>query len=178
VKGRRPRGNDEDARIFFLKSKPNELVRGFLYLCSLLFFAPESTKSLTLSLFSLAACVSAPLGVCVCICRGARSSRETEYKLKSRLFFFLFFSWRKDAFSVSLSKQSRGRKGTEQNRERDLAKNNGFKHTNRQIELTQLNFHNNKQQEEKKYTKQTTFLLDALFFQRLENVLFHLVVSL
>lgn len=153
-------------------------MRGFLYLCSLLFFAPESTKSLTLSLFSLAACVSAPLGVCVCICRGARSSRETEYKLKSRLFFSFFFVAQRRFFGVFIQTISRTERDRTEQRERDLAKNNGFKHTNRQIELTQLNFHNNKQQEEKKYTKQTTFLLDALFFQRLENVLFHLVVSL
>jgi len=81
-------------------------------------------------------------------------------------------------FGVFIQTISRTERDRTEQRERDLAKNNGFKHTNRQIELTQLNFHNNKQQEEKKYTKQTTFLLDALFFQRLENVLFHLVVSL
>ena len=133
MKGRRPRGNEEDARIFFLKSK-TELVRGFLYLCSLLFFAPESTKSLSLSFVSLAACVSAPLGVRVCICRGARSSRETEYKLKSRLFFFSFFFVAQRRFLPFWCLYPNNlAEGKGQNR--DLAKNNGFKHTNRQIEL-------------------------------------------
>ena len=116
--------------------------------------------------------------VCACVSVEARAVVGKRNIIEeSFIFFFFFFRGAKAlfAFLVSLSKQSRGRKGTEQ---RDLAKNNGLKDTNRQIELTQLNFHNNKQQEEKKYTKQTTFLLDALFFQRLENVLFHLVVSL
>ena len=176
MKGRRPRGN-EDARIFFLKSK-TELVRGFLYLCSLLFFAPESTKSLSLSLSFPSLRVFLRPSVCACVSVEARAVVGKRNIIEeSFIFFFFFFRGAKAlfAFLVSLSKQSRGRKGTEQ---RDLAKNNGLKDTNRQIELTQLNFHNNKQQEEKKYTKQTTFLLDALFFQRLENVLFHLVVSL
>jgi hypothetical protein len=144
-------------------------------------FLRPNQLNLSLSLsFSLAACVPAPLGVRVCICRGARSSRETEYKLKSRLFFSFFFVAQRrffGGFYPNNLAEGKGQNRTEREREISLKIMDSSTQKNSKLN-SHLNFHNNKHQEEKKYTKQTTFLLDALFFQRLENVLFHLVVSL
>ena len=90
MKGRRPRGNEEDARIFFLKSK-TELVRGFLYLCSLLFFAPESTKSLSLSLSFPSLRVFLRPSVCACVSVEARAVVGKRNIIEESFIFFSFF---------------------------------------------------------------------------------------
>ena len=128
-----------------------------IYLCSLLFFAPKTLRTKSLFLFlSLRAFLR--LGVQSC----ARVRVYlTEYKLKSRL-FFLFFSWRKDAFSLSLSKQSR-EKARDENRDLSLVKKNGFKH--KHLLNSQLNFHINKKQEEKNTpNKQTNYFFTRRSF--------------
>ena len=82
-------------------------------------------------------------------------------------------------FVVFIQHLAEGKGRWQRERERDLVTKNGFKkhkHLN-----SQLNVHITTNNEKKKYTKQANellFLRYALFFQRLENVLFHLVVSL
>ena len=82
-------------------------------------------------------------------------SRETEYKLKSRLFFFLFFFVVQRRFFRCRYPTSRGRKGQMAERERDLVTENEAQ--------TFVHFHITTNNEKKKYTKQAN---ELLFFTR------------
>ena len=103
--------------------------------------------------------------------RACARSRETEYKLKSRLIFFsFFFRGAKTLFSVSLSNISRKERADGRERERDLVQ----RMEAQTFELAIKCSHHNKQREEKIYqaSKRTTFFYSTLFFFNVSKTFF------
>lgn len=106
--------------------------------------------------------------------RACARSRETEYKLKSRLIFFsFFFRGAKTLFSVSLSNISRKERADGRERERERSRYKEWIKA-QTFELAIKCSHHNKQREEKIYqaSKQTTFFYSTLFFFNVSKTFF------